>query len=69
METDKYIEVSYGHFVTAKQMGEVQIKMCDDNGKSFISTLYNVILAPDLCDQLFSIIKSINFVHTCPLNQ
>ena len=50
METDKYIEVAYGYFVTSKQTGEVQIKMRDDNGKPFIATLYNVLLALDLCD-------------------
>ena len=39
--------------------------MCDDNGKTFIATLYNVILAPDLCDGLFSIIALMNSGHTC----
>ena len=39
--------------------------MCDDNGKTFISTLYNVLLAPDLCDRLFLIITLINAGHTC----
>ena len=52
-DTDKYIEVVDGHLVTAKQKGQVQIQMCDDNGKTFIATLYNVLLAPDLCDRLF----------------
>ena len=47
-DTDKYIEVADGHHVTAKKKGQVRIKMCDDNGKSFIATLYNVLLAPDL---------------------
>ena len=37
-ETDKYIEVAYGHLLTAKQTGEVQINMRDDNGKPFIAT-------------------------------
>ena len=46
MEIDKYIEAADGHFVTAKQTGQVQIEMCDDNGKPFIDTLYNVLLAP-----------------------
>ena len=50
-DTDKYIEVADGHHVTAKQKGQVRIQMCDDNVKSFIATLYNVILAPDLCDR------------------
>ena len=47
-DTDKYIEVADGHHVTAKQKGQVQIQMCNDNGKTFIATLYNVLLAPDL---------------------
>ena len=48
-DMDKYIEVSYRHHVTAKQKGQVKIKMCDDNGDPFITTLYNVLLAQDLC--------------------
>ena len=64
-DKDKYIEVADGHHVTAKQKGQVRIKMCDDNGKTFIATLYNVLLAPDLCDRLFSIIMLMNAVHTC----
>ena len=39
--------------------------MCDDNGKKFVATLYNVLLAPDLCDRLFSIITLMNEGHTC----
>ena len=39
--------------------------MCNDNGKTFIATLYNVLLALDLCDRLFSIITLMNAVHTC----
>ena len=39
--------------------------MFDDNGKTFFATLYNVLLAPDLCDRLFSIIKLLNVGHTC----
>ena len=39
--------------------------MCNDNGKPFIATLYNVILAPDLCDRLFLTITLINSGHTC----
>ena len=64
-DTYKYIEVADGHHVTAKQNGQVQIQMCDDNGKSFIKTLHNVLLAPELCDRLFSIIKLMNSGHTC----
>ena len=55
-DTDKYIEVADRHDATAKQKGQVRIKMCDDNGKKFITTLYNVLLAPKLCNGLFSII-------------
>ena len=38
--------------------------MCDGNRKTFIATLYNVLLAPDLCDRLFSIIKLMNAGNT-----
>ena len=47
-DTDKQIEVADDHQVTAKHKGQVQIKMCDDNGDHFIATLYNVLLAPEL---------------------
>ena len=63
-DTNEYIEVVDGNHVTAKK-SQLQIQMCDDNGKSFIATLYNVLLAPDLCDRLFSIITLINVGHTC----
>ena len=33
VEVYKYIEVADGNFVKAKQIGENQIQMCDDNGK------------------------------------
>ena len=39
--------------------------MFDDNGETFIATLYNVLLDPDLCDRLFSIITLMNAGHTC----
>ena len=64
-DMDKYIEVADRHHVTAKQKGQVQIQMCDDNGNTFITTLYNVLLAPDLCDRLFSIVTLMNAGHTC----
>ena len=64
-DTDKYIEVADGHHVMAKQKGQVRIQMYDDNGKTFIATLYNVLLAPDLCNRLFSIITLLNSGHTC----
>ena len=50
METDKYIKVSDGNFVTAKKTGQFQIETHDDNGKTFIATLYNLLLAPELCN-------------------
>ena len=53
---DKHIEVADEHHVIEKQKGEVQIKMCDNNGDTLIATLHNVLWAPDLCDRLFSII-------------
>ena len=64
-DTYKYIEVADVHHVTAKQKRQVRIKMCDNNGKPFIATFHNVLLAPDLCDRLFLIIKLINSVNTC----
>ena len=63
-DTDKYIEVADGHHITAKQKRQVQIKICDDNGRTFIAILYNVLLAPELCDRLFSIITLMNSRHT-----
>ena len=62
--TDKHIEVADGHHVKAKQNGQVQIKMCDDNGDSFILTLHNVLLALDPSERLFTIITFITLGHT-----
>ena len=50
VETNKYTEFTFGHFVTAKLTGEIKINMRDDNVKHFIATLYNVLFAPDLCN-------------------
>ena len=50
-DTNKYIEFGYGNYVTAKQKGQIKIKMCDDNRNPFIATLHNIFLAPDLCDE------------------
>ena len=44
-DKDKYIEAADRHHVTAKPKGQVQIKMCNHNGKPFIATLHNVLLA------------------------
>ena len=49
----------------ANQKVQVQIKMCDDNGDTFIATLQNVLLTPNICDRLFSIITLKNLGHTC----
>ena len=38
--------------------------MCDDNLKPFIDMLCKLLLAPDLCDKLFSIIALIDQVNT-----
>ena len=64
-DTEKFIEVADGHHVTAKQNNSLRIQTCDNNGKKFIATLYNVLLAPDLYDRLFSIITLTNAGHTC----
>ena len=62
-DTDKYIEVANGHHTTAKQTGQVWIQMCDDNRKTFIATLCKILLTPDLCDRLFSIVTLMNAGH------
>ena len=59
-DTDKLVEVADGHHVTAKQKGSVCIQMCDDNGNTFVATLYNVLLATDLCDIFF-----FHYVNKC----
>ena len=43
--------------------------MCDDNGKSLITTLQNVILVPDLCYKLLLIITLTNSGDTCLFNK
>ena len=45
-----------GHHVTTKQKGKVQIKKCDNNRDPFIATSHKVLLTPDLCNRLSSII-------------
>ena len=65
METDKHIEVADNHFVTTKQTRKVQINMRDNDGKPFITTLYNLLFAPDLSSQLFTIIKLMDLGHIC----
>ena len=68
-DTDKHIEVPDGHHVTAKQKGQVRVKMCNNNRDPFIATLHNVLLAPYLCDRLFSIITLMNSGHNCLLHK
>ena len=36
-DTDKHIEVADGHHVTEKLKGQLRIKMCDNNGDTFIT--------------------------------
>ena len=60
-EKDKHIEVADGHYITVKQKVQVQTKVWDNNGNTFIATLQNVLLAPIICDRLFTLINS---VHT-----
>ena len=62
-DTGKYTEVADGHHFTAKKKGQFQIKMCDDNGDTFIVILHNILLATDLCNRLFSIIMLMNSGH------
>ena len=52
-DTDKHIEVAEGHHITAKQKVQVRIKMCNDHGDPFIAILHYVLVAPELCDNLF----------------
>ena len=63
--TNKYIEVADGNHITEKQKGKFQIKMCNNNGNTFTATFYYVLLAPDLCDRLFSIVTLMNSGLTC----
>ena len=65
---DKHVEVADRHHVTAKKV-QVQIKMCDNHGDPFIATLHNVLLAPHLCNRLFSFITLMNSGHACLLHK
>ena len=49
--------------VMLKKKCQVRIQMWENNGKTFIATLYNVLLALDLCNRLFSIIALMNAGH------
>ena len=52
-----------------KQKGQIQIEMCGDIGNLLIATLNNVILSPDLCNGIFSIIKLMNLRYTCSFHK
>ena len=39
--------------------------MCGNDEKTVITILHNVLLAPDLCNRLFSINTLMNLGHTC----
>ena len=54
-DTDKYVEVADRHHVTTKQKLQVQIKVCDYTGDTFIATLHNVVLAPYICNFFFKL--------------
>ena len=54
---NKNIEVTEGHHVTTKEKWQVQIKMCDNNGYSFIATLHNVLLVPDYATGYFQLLR------------
>ena len=64
-DTDKHIEVAEKHHVTAKQKGQIQIQICDNNGYPFIATLHNVILASDLYNRFSSVTALMNLGQTC----
>ena len=66
--TYKHIEVLDGNYVKENQKEQVRIKICDDNGDTFIVTSPNVLLAPDICDGSFSIITLTNSGNTCLFN-
>ena len=38
--------------------------MCNDKGYNIITTFHNILLAQDLCNRLFSIIRLLNSGHT-----
>ena len=56
-DTDNTLKLRKDITSLRNKKGQVQIKMCDDNGKTFIATLYNVLLEPDLCDRLFQSLR------------
>ena len=63
-DMDKHIKVADRNPVTSGKKIQVRIKMCDNHRDPFITTLHNVLLAPDLCDGLFPIIALLNSGNT-----
>ena len=62
METNKYIEVADGNFITSKETGEVQIKMRENNIETFIDTLYNAAMKGfPLSSRIFIFISPVYF--------
>ena len=59
-DMDKHIEVADRHHFRTKQKVQVKIKMCNNNRDTFIETLCNLLLAPDICNRLFPNILLIN---------
>ena len=64
-DLNQYIEFADDNYVTEEQKSQIQIRMCDDNGDYFIPTLHDVLLAPDLCNMLLSIITLMVSGYTC----
>ena len=62
-DKDKYIEIADGGQVMVKQKVQFRKTMRDNNRDTFIATLHNVILAPDICKGLFSMITLMNSGH------
>ena len=67
--TDNHIEVANLHHFTATKKGQLRIK-CTTIMEILSSQRYtNVLLAPYLCNGLFSIIRLMNSEHTCLLHR
>ena len=68
-DRDKYIGVEDDHYITDKQKGQIQIRICGDNGYPFITTFHSVLLVTDLCNKLFLNIMLMNYIHACLFNK
>ena len=60
-DTDNYRQTS-SHGETKRTSTN---KNCNNNEDPFIATLHNVVLAPDFCNRLFSIIMLLHSGNTC----